>query len=128
MTVIAKALLVAVLICAFHVLSPSPVTASHVAAEKPQISIKKKYVVISVHVVAGLKPFAGLLASCLDEGEAWSNKTYLDAQAEWRDNPKSFRGLQWTYERYYFLRSVTGRYVSDAATSGLTAARIRTSR
>jgi len=39
-------------------------------------------------------------------------KKNSDAAAEWRDNRKAFRDLQWFYERDYALRSVVGRYIS----------------
>ena len=48
----------------------------------------------------------------MSEGKAWINKTNADAAAEWRDNRKEFRGLQWFYDRDYVLRSVVDRYVS----------------
>jgi hypothetical protein len=83
------------------------------AADKPQVSIEKKYVAISVTVAAALEPFAGLFADCLVEGKAWADKKDADTAAEWRDNRKSFRdGLQWFYDRNYVLRSVVGRYIS----------------
>jgi hypothetical protein len=79
---------------------------------KPQISIETKYVEISLTVDAELGNFAELFAGCLAEGKAWVDKTNADAAAEWRDNRKAFRGLQWFYQRSYDLRSVIGRYVS----------------
>lgn len=82
------------------------------ADNKPQIAIEKKYVEISVIVDAALKPFAGLFANCLAEGRAWADKMNAGAAAEWHDNPKSFRGLKWNYDRGYTLRSAIGRYVS----------------
>ena len=42
----------------------------------------------------------------------WFNKKNGDGAAEWRDNRKAFRDLQWFYERDYALRSVVGRYIS----------------
>lgn len=84
----------------------------------PQISIEKKYVEISVVVDNALKPFAGLFANCLAEGKTWADKANVDAAAEWHDNPKSFRGLQWSYGRVYDLRSVVGRYVSIVRSDG----------
>src|SRR5262249_37511499 len=75
-------------------------------------SITKEYLKISVTLDTELKPFADLFAACLAEGKTWANKTNKDAVAEWRDNRKAFRGLQWFYDRDYVLRSVVGRYVS----------------
>jgi len=79
---------------------------------EPQISIETKYVTISLKVDAELRRFGELFADCWAEGKAWFNKTKADAAAEWRDNRKAFRGLQWFYDRDYVLRSVVGRYVS----------------
>ena len=79
---------------------------------EPQISIETKYVTISLKVDADLRRFGELFADCWDEGKAWFNKTKADAAAEWRDNRKAFRGLQWFYDRDYVLRSVVGRYIS----------------
>ena len=79
---------------------------------KAQISIETKYVKISLAVDAEIGRFSELLASCLAEGKAWVNKANSDTAAEWRDNRKAFRGLQWFYDREYVLRSVIGRYVS----------------
>jgi len=88
------------------------------AADKPQISIEKKYVAISVTVAAALEPFPGLFADCLAEGKAWADKKNSDAAAEWRDNPKAFRQMQWTYDRDYALRSIVGRYISVVRSDG----------
>ena len=88
------------------------------AADKPQISIEKKYVAISVTVAAALEPFPGLFADCLAEGKAWADKKNSDAAAEWRDNPKAFRQMQWTYDRDYALRSIVGRYISVVHSDG----------
>jgi hypothetical protein len=82
------------------------------AMNEPQISIETKYVSISLKVDAELRRFGGLFDDCWAEGKAWFNKTNADAAAEWRDNRKAFRGLQWYYARDYVLRSVVGRYVS----------------
>jgi len=79
---------------------------------KAQISIETKYVKISLTVDAEIGRFSELLASCLAEGKAWVNKANSDTAAEWRDNRKAFRGLQWFYDWEYVLRSVIGRYVS----------------
>src|SRR5262249_39742748 len=58
-----------------------------------------------------LKPFPELFVDCFSEGKTWFNKTNGDAAAEWRENRKAFRDLQWFYERDYALRSVVGRYI-----------------
>jgi hypothetical protein len=79
---------------------------------KAQISIETKYVKISLTIDSELRSFTELFASCLAEGKAWVNKTNGNAAAEWRDNRKAFRGLQWFYDRDYVLRSVVARYVS----------------
>lgn len=84
----------------------------------PQISINKKYVEVSVTVDPALKPFAGLFANCLAEGRAWANKADADAGAQWRSDRKSFRDLQWSYDRTYDLRSVIGPYVSVVRSDG----------
>lgn len=84
----------------------------------PQISIERKYLEISVVVDDALKPFAGLFASCLAEGKIWADKADADATAQWRADPKSFRGQQWSYDRVYDLRSVVGRYVSIVRSDG----------
>ena len=109
-----KALLFAILIFALHSLLPSSAAfPSGPEGGKPQISIKKSHVAISITIDAELKPFAELSANCLSEGKAWANKTNDDATAEWRDNRRAFRdGLKWFYDREYALRSVVGRYVS----------------
>lgn len=79
---------------------------------KAQISIETKYAKISLTVDSELRPFTELFANCLAEGKAWFNKTNSDTAAEWGDNRKAFRGLQWFYDRDYVLRSVIDRYVS----------------
>ena len=86
--------------------------ASNSEWNKAQILIETKYVKISLTVDSELRRFAELFAGCLAEGKAWVNKTNGDAAAEWRDNRKEFRDLQWFYDRNYVLRSVVGRYVS----------------
>jgi hypothetical protein len=88
------------------------------ADTKPQISLEKKYLEVSVVVDSALKPFAGLFANCLAEGKTWADKASADATAQWRADPKSFRGLQWSYDRTYDLRSVVGRYVSIVRSDG----------
>jgi hypothetical protein len=109
-----RALPLAVIVLALHALSfsSSPVFASGPDGDKPQVAIKNKYVAISVTIDNELTPFAALFANCLSEGKAWAHKADGDTAAEWRDNRKAFRGLQWFYDRDYTLRSVTGRYVS----------------
>jgi hypothetical protein len=82
------------------------------ARNEPQMSIETKYVSISLKVHAELRRFGRLFADCLAEGKAWFKRTNADAAAEWRDNRKAFRGLQWVYARDYALRSVVGRYLS----------------
>jgi uncharacterized protein DUF3298 len=91
---------------------------SSFADTPPQISIEKKYIEISVVVDTALKPFAGLFANCFAEGKTWADKANADAAAEWHNNPKSFRGLQWSYDRVYDLRSAVGRYVSVVRSDG----------
>jgi Protein of unknown function (DUF3298) len=86
--------------------------ASNSEPNKPQISIETKYVEISLTLDSELENFTEFFAGCLAEGKAWVNKTNGDAAAEWRDNRKAFRGLQWFYDRDYVLRSIVGRYVS----------------
>jgi hypothetical protein len=108
-----KALLSAVLISAWSC-PPPQAFALDAAAGKPEISIKKQYVEISVTVDSVLQPFAALFANCLAEGKAWADKQDSDSVAEWRDNRQAFRGLQWFYERDYALRSVVGHYISIA--------------
>ncbi len=107
-------LALAAFVVALQILAPP----SAIADTKPQISIEKKYLEISVVVDNALKPFAGLFANCLTEGKAWADKASADATAQWRADPKSFRGLQWSYDRTYDLRSVVGRYVSIVRSDG----------
>jgi hypothetical protein len=103
-----------ILIFALHCLSlsSSPAFASGPDGDKPQISIKTRYVEISMTIDTALKPFPELFADCLSEGKSWFNKKNGDTAAEWRDNRKAFRDLQWFYERHYTLSSVVSRYVS----------------
>ena len=54
------------------------------ADTKPQISLEKKYLEVSVVVDSALKPFAGLFANCLAEGKTWADKASADATAQWR--------------------------------------------
>jgi hypothetical protein len=106
-----RILFIAALLSASH--GPSAQTlASNSEANKSQISIETKYVKISLTVDSELRPFTELFASCLAEGKAWVNKINGNAAAEWRDNRKAFRDLQWFYDRDYVLRSVVDRYVS----------------
>jgi hypothetical protein len=79
---------------------------------KTQIAIETKYVKISLTIDRQLQRLTELFADCLAEGKAWANKTNGDATAEWHDNRKAFRGLQWFYDRDYELRSAIGRYIS----------------
>jgi hypothetical protein len=104
--------IVAIALCALCSLLPAQVLAANSEAQHPQISIETKYIKVSVTVDIALKPFPELFASCFSEGKVWFNKKNSDAAAEWRDNRKAFRDLQWFYERDYALRSVVGRYIS----------------
>jgi hypothetical protein len=108
----AKVFASAALLFALWPLTAPAGPASDAGSQKPQISIATKYVEISLTVDTALKPFPELFADCLYEGKAWVNAHNADAAAEWRDNRKAFRGLQWTYERDYALRSTIGQYVS----------------
>jgi uncharacterized protein DUF3298 len=110
-TVIAKHLGTAIVLCALCSLSPVRGLAANNETH-PQISIKTKYVEIDLTVDTILKPFPELFTGCLSEGKAWFNRKKSDTAAEWRDNRKAFRGLQWYYARNYTLRSVVGPYVS----------------
>jgi len=112
-----KALLSTVLTLAWHCIS-SQAFALDTAAGKPQISIGKQYVTISVTVDPALQPFAALFANCLAEGKAWADEKNSDSAAEWRDNRRSFRGMQWDYDREYTLRSVVGRYIGVVRSDG----------
>jgi hypothetical protein len=103
-----RCLALAALVVALQILTPP----RSFADTKPQISLEKKYLEVSVVVDSALKPFAGLFANCLAEGKNWAAKAGADASAQWRADPKLFRGLQWSYDRVYDLRSVIGRYVS----------------
>ena len=111
-TVIAKYLVTAIVLCALCSLSPAQGIIAANNATHPQISIKTKFVEIDVTVDTVLKPFPELFAYCLSEGKAWFNKKKGNTAAEWRDNRKAFRGLQWYYARNYTLRSVVGPYIS----------------
>jgi len=88
------------------------VAAKSAFADTPQISIERKYVEVTVTLQPALKPMAALYANCLAEGRSWADKALADATAQWRSDSKSFRDLQWSYDRTYELRSVIGRYVS----------------
>ena len=100
------------MLCALCSLSPAQGIIAANNATHPQISIKTKFVEIDVTVDTVLKPFPELFAYCLSEGKAWFNKKKGNTAAEWRDNRKAFRGLQWYYARNYRLRSVVGPYIS----------------
>ncbi|MGC1779118.1 MAG: RsiV family protein [Xanthobacteraceae bacterium] len=89
-----------------------------VFADAPQISIKKKYIEVSVTIDPALKPIAGLFGNCLAEGRTWAYKAASDATAQWRSDPSSFRHLSWSYDRTYDLRSAIGRYVSVVRSDG----------
>ena len=104
--------IVAIALCALCSLLPAQVLAANSVTQHPQISIETKYIKVSVTVDIALKPFPELFADCFSEGKVWFNKKNGDAAAEWRDNRKAFRDLQWFYERDYALRSVVGRYIS----------------
>ncbi|MGA8076305.1 MAG: DUF3298 domain-containing protein [Xanthobacteraceae bacterium] len=108
-----RLLAVAAAVAALQLAAPSAVF-----ADAPQISIKKKYVEVSVTVDPALKPIAGLFANCLAEGSVWAHKTASDATAQWRSDPSSFRHLAWSYDRTYDLRSAIGRYVSVVRSDG----------
>jgi len=103
--------IVAIVLCALCSLLPPQGLAANTEAQHPQISIETKYVKVSVTVDTALKPFPELFGDCFSEGKAWFTKTNGDAAAEWHDNRKAFRDLQWFYERDYALRSVVGRYI-----------------
>ena len=109
-----RCLALAAFVVALQILTPP----RSFADTKPQISLEKKYLEVSVVVDNALKPFAGLFANCLAEGKTWADKASADATAQWRADPKSFRGLQWSYDRTYDLRSVVGRYVSIVRSDG----------
>jgi hypothetical protein len=108
-----RPLAVAAAIAALQLVPPAPAFAA-----APQISVERKYVEVSVTVDPALKPIAGLYANCLIEGRHWADKAMLDAAAQWRSDPKSFRDLQWSYDRTYELRSVIERYVSVVRSDG----------
>ncbi|HEX8828045.1 MAG TPA: hypothetical protein VF778_08030, partial [Xanthobacteraceae bacterium] len=76
-----KALLSAVLVWAWSCL-PTQAFALDTAADKPQISIKKQYVEVSVTIDPALQPFAGLFSNCLAEGKAWADKHDSESAAE----------------------------------------------
>ena len=122
-----KAFLSAALLSAWSFLPPRAF-ALDASPGKPQISINKQYLEITVTVDPSLQPFAGLFASCLAEGKVWADKHDSESAAEWRDNRQAFRALQWFYERDYAWRSTVGHYISVVpAMPGSTAVRIRTS-
>ena len=107
-----KAVLVSVAVLAACCGACAQSGAANNTLNEPQISLETKYVTISLKVDAELGRFGKLFADCWAEGKKWFNKTKADAAAEWLDNRKAFRGLQWFYDRDYALRSVVGRYVS----------------
>jgi hypothetical protein len=111
-------LVTTIVLCALCSLSPAQGLAAKAEAQHPQISIKTSFVEIDVTVDSVIKPFPELFADCLSEGKAWFNRKKSDTAAEWRDNRKAFRGLQWYYARNYTLRSVVGPYISVERSDG----------
>jgi hypothetical protein len=107
-----KAVLAAALISALCAPSLSQSLTAKADTHKAQISIERSYVKIALTIDLKLNPMAELFKNCFAEGKAWALEKNNDATAEWRDNRKAFRGLQWFYDRDYELRSVVGRYVS----------------
>jgi hypothetical protein len=107
-----KAILSAALICAMSAPSPAQSLAAKIDTHKVQISIEQSYVKISLIVDVEFEQFTELHKNCFAEGKAWANQKITETAAEWRDNRKAFRGLQWFYDREYSLRSVVGHYVS----------------
>jgi hypothetical protein len=107
-----KTLSAAALISALSTPSLSQSLAAKIDTHKARISITQSYVAISLIVDLDLKPLSGIFNNCFAEGKAWAIQKTSDTAAEWRDNRKAFRGLQWFYDRDYELRSVVGRYVS----------------
>ncbi len=81
--------------------------------EKPAIEIKTRAAEISVSIDRELKPFPGLAADLLAEGQRFAAKSRAEADAEYKTNRAWFKERRWTYERAYSLRSlVADRYVS----------------
>ena len=84
-------------------------------APKPDVSIKTKAIEATVTVDKALDAYPGLAPGLLAEGRAVAEKTRREADADYRQNPKSFAfqdGRTWTFERTYSQRSAIGRYVS----------------
>jgi len=107
-----KVVLSAALLAASSVPSLTRSFTAKADTHKAQISIEQSYVKIALSLDPKLNSFAELFQNCFAEGKAWAHQKNNDAAAEWRDNRKAFRGLQWFYDRDYALRSVVGRYVS----------------
>ncbi len=82
-------------------------------AATPDVSIKNKFVEISVEIDNAFKAYPGLFDNCLTEGKSWAQKSSNDAAKEQRSDPSLFRDRpKWSYDRSYTLRSVVARYVS----------------
>jgi uncharacterized protein DUF3298 len=82
-------------------------------AATPDVSIKNKFVEISVEIDNALKAYPGLFDNCFTEGKSWAQKSSNDAAKEQRSDPSLFRDRpKWSYDRSYTLRSVVVRYVS----------------
>ena len=81
--IISRAILFAILISLLHALLPSSAAfTSGPEKDKPQISIKKGYVAITLIIDAELRRFTELFANCLSEGKTWAEKTNDNAAAE----------------------------------------------
>jgi len=82
-------------------------------AEKPAIEIKTRAAEISVTIEKALKPFPGLAADLLAEGQRYVAKSRAEADEEYKTNKAWFKEHRWTNERSYSFRSlVADRYVS----------------
>src|SRR5882757_8222046 len=82
-------------------------------AEKSAIEIKTRAAEISVTIEKALKPFPGLAADLLAEGQRYVAKSRADADEEYKTNKAWFKDRRWTYDRSYSFRSlVADRYVS----------------
>ncbi|NVN87074.1 MAG: DUF4163 domain-containing protein [Rhodopseudomonas sp.] len=83
------------------------------AGPKPDFAVKTKAIDGTVLLDAGIKADPALEADSLAEGRKWIAQNKLDAEQEYKDEPKQFSNGPWTYERKYAIRSVVGdRYVS----------------
>src|SRR5882757_11091985 len=88
-------------------------------AEKPAIEIKTRAAEITVTVEKQLKPFPGLAADLLAEGQRYVAKSRTDADEEYKSNKAWFKDRRWTYDRAYSFRSlVADRYVSIVRDDG----------